>query len=454
MANFAPRPLVLGAFTAIAASACSTYQASRLPEAQYTAQPRLLREYEQHQAADSRSPDVANLRIDLSHGLNPDEAARVAVLLNPDLIALRDAHGEGQAEVLIAGVLPNPVLGATFDHPYGAGSAGTDNVVNLSLGIDVKPFIARSARRNGAAAAVAQIDLGIAWQEWQVAQQARLLVVRLGWVRKRLNYAHEELDFAEQTAKVLSEESRARDATLEQVGVQRAALEGVRRAQNQLEQEEVDSESTLRTLLGNPKVETLEVIEPTMAIGRDARTTNIDACVEGRLDLAALRRGYQAGEERLRASVLDQFPALTIGVEHLHNEAALNFIGAFVNVELPVFNRNQGQVKLGEATRRRLAHEYDARVAGARSDLDRLLRLSAVLSRELPGIVQSIAPLEEIELKEREAVSRGDISRLWYQTVRSALFDQRLQEAALSQGLAEARIGLETACGAEPGRAP
>jgi hypothetical protein len=51
-------------------------------------------------------------------------------------------------------------------------------------------------------------------------------------------------------------------------------------------------------------------------------------------------------------------------------------------------------------------------------------------------------------------VSRGDIARLSYQVVRSALFDQRLQAAVISQALAEARVGVETTCGGDAGRLP
>jgi outer membrane protein TolC len=116
-------------------------------------------------------------------------------------------------------------------------------------------------------------------------------------------------------------------------------------------------------------------------------------------------------------------------------------------VGLPLFDRNQGAVELSAATRTRLDHEYAARVAGARSELDQLLRFSALVAHQLPEVQESIAPLEEIELKERNAVARGDINRLSYLAVRTGLFDQRLQAAALSQALAEARIGVETTCG-------
>ncbi|MEO6600681.1 MAG: TolC family protein [Polyangiaceae bacterium] len=432
----------------IGLSACSSYRAEPLPRAPLAAPrrpldaPRLrVARRELHRPVDTSVP------IDLSDGLTPDEAAVIAVLLNPDLIAARDAHGEAEAQVLIAGILPNPVLGAGIDHPFGPGSAGTSNALNLSLGLDLKPFIARSARRRAAAAATDQVDLGIAWHEWQVAQQARLLVVRLGWLRTRVQLAADEVDFNQRAVEAASSATHAGDATLEQLGVQRAALESVRRTLNQLEQAESETEGSLRALLGNPALDRLDVVEPTAP--RAAEPVDLELCLAARLDLAALRLGYQAGEEQLRAAVLEQFPAVTVGVAYQRNEVALDFIGGFVNVELPVFNRNQGMVKLGEATRRRLEHEYDARAAGARADVERLFRFSALVGRQLPEVEQSIAPLADIELREREAVSRGDIARLSYQTVRSALFEQRLQAATIGQALDEARIGVETTCGGD-----
>jgi hypothetical protein len=109
-------------------------------------------------------------------------------------------------------------------------------------------------------------------------------------------------------------------------------------------------------------------------------------------------------------------------------------------------------VKLGAATRRRLQHEYDARVASARGEIDRLSRFILLVARQLPDVQRSIPPLAEIELRERQAVTRGDVARLSYQVVRSALFDQRLQEAVISQALAEARVGVQTTCGGDAGR--
>lgn len=430
---------------ALCATGCAGYRTEALPPPAAAAPARPLELPRLRVAAAKLGRGGAALRIDLSNGLEPDEAAVLAVLLNPDLRAARDQHGEAHAELITAGVLPNPVLGAEYDHPYGPGSAGTSEVWNLSLSMDLKPLFSRSARKSAARAGIAEVDLGIAWQEWQLAERARLLVVRLEWLRHRFTLAREELAFEQQTANVLGRAAAKGDTTLGQLGVQRAALESVRRTTDELEQDAADTESELRALLGNPRWDTLDVPEPGAPGNPTAPDPN--ACLARRLDLLALERGYEAEEAALRAAVIEQFPDVTLGIAHQHNEAALNFVGAFVNVGLPVFDRNQGAVALAEATRTRLHHEYEARVAATRADLDRLARFSELVARQLPDVQAAVAPLAHIELEERGAAARGDIDRLSYETVRSALFEQRLLAATLSQALAEARIGFETACG-------
>lgn len=428
-------------------AACAGYRTEPLAPPPQAAPERPLDEPRLRvRAGELRGRAAPAVRIDLADGLDPDEAAVLAVLLDPDLVAARDARGVAKAQIIDAGILPNPVLGVEVDHPYGANAAGTSEVLNLSLSLDLKPLFARSAHRDAARAGLDQIDLGIAWQEWQVAQHARLLVVQLEWLRRRVKLAREDLAFEEKTATALDHATATGDVTLGQVGVQRASLESVRRTVDDLEQAAIDAESQLRALLGNPHVARIDVPEPQTAKGAPAPDTS--ECLHRRLDLQALERGYQAEEASVRAAVADQFPDLVVGIAHQHNESSLNFIGAFVNIGLPIFNRNQGRVALARATRLQLQHEYDARVAGARADLDRLSRFSALVARQLPEVHAAIAPLEKIELQERGAVVRGDVDRLSYQIVRTALLDQRLQEAALSQALAEAQIGFDTTCGA------
>lgn len=50
------------------------------------------------------------LAIDLRRGIVPDEAAAIALYSNPALRAIRDRRGLAAAQLVQAGILPNPVV--------------------------------------------------------------------------------------------------------------------------------------------------------------------------------------------------------------------------------------------------------------------------------------------------------------------------------------------------------
>ena len=74
----------------------------------------------------------------------------------------------------------------------------------------------------------------------------------------------------------------------------------------------------------------------------------------------------------------------------------------------------------------------------------------ALLAEELEATRQGAGKLEDIESRERQGVSDGDVSRLAWQELRGTLFDIRLRLASLLQARMETRIALATALGGKP----
>ena len=56
----------------------------------------------------SQGPE--QLSVDLRRGIGPDDAAAIALYSNPALRAIRDRRGLAAAQVIQAGILPNPVV--------------------------------------------------------------------------------------------------------------------------------------------------------------------------------------------------------------------------------------------------------------------------------------------------------------------------------------------------------
>jgi len=445
-------PLVGGLLLAGMLGGCATYRPAPLPSAGETAAapaPDMARL--KVAAAGLSHPLLHPITLDLADGLSPDEAAVIAVLNNPELRAVRDAHGEAAAQLVTAGLLPNPVLTGELDRAKGTVTEKTVNQYSVSLEQSLRELITRGARKAAARASLASVDLGIAWREWQVAQAARLSAVRLAMLGRRLKLVRSEITFEQQTVAVLESALKNGDATVEDLGVHRSALAGLRQRAGDLERVALKARARLNLLLGLPPSadipvalaqgagENLAALPPVPALVRSA--------VARRLDLRALELGYAAQEARVRRAVLAQFPSISIGVVRQRNETAIQFLGGFVSLGLPIFNRNQGAIALERATRRRLRDEYAARIAAIRSRVAELAAADRVLGRQIAAARRGVASLAAVEKAEHAGVLSGDVGRLTWQQVRSSLVDLRIKLAALIQARLETRAALATATG-------
>ena len=129
-------------------------------------------------AGQIRHPLLPPIKLDPSQPLSPDEAAVLAVLVNPELRAELCWRDVASAQLLQAGLLPNPQLTGGMDFPYERESPDNFNAYNLGLSWDVTALIARDARIRSASADAASIELQIAWKEWEIAQAARTARLR------------------------------------------------------------------------------------------------------------------------------------------------------------------------------------------------------------------------------------------------------------------------------------
>ena len=87
-------------------------------------------------AAEIRHPILQPVRLAPEERLSPDAAGVLAVLLNPSLQAVRDQRALADAQVLQAGLLPDPELSYDLERPVGGDTAGTVNGFGLGLSWD------------------------------------------------------------------------------------------------------------------------------------------------------------------------------------------------------------------------------------------------------------------------------------------------------------------------------
>ena len=402
-------------------------------------------------AASLHHPLLAPLVIDGRDGFTPDEIAVLTVLTSPRLRALRAQHGVAEAQVIQAGLLPNPQLGYTLDQQLGNSDPTLVNGASLGLSWEVTSLLGYRDRVAAAKSTSRALDLDIAWQEWQAAQAARLSAYHAISLRSRLVLAREnERQLVDALADVRNGYER-RDKTITDLAAMTEAWSAAQDARFALEQELAGEELALHLALNQPIGMPLKLKDDVPLPQLPAEMLNGATLVAGletrRLDLVALTLGYESSEASLRAAVKAQFPRIGLSFAKAHDTSDVKVHSYGVTIDLPLFDRNQGQIAVGRATRQQLFEEYVARIAEARADVARILGSLAILHSQLKTIEQGLPDLEKIAAALDQAMLTRNAETQAWRDAHGALVARRSQQAKMRQDILDLSVALELATG-------
>ncbi|MBI4230865.1 MAG: TolC family protein [Planctomycetes bacterium] len=319
---------------------------------------------------DLRAVTLESPAWDPRDGLTEDEAVSVALVLNPSLRAFRSGRGVADAQLLAAGLYPDPEIDASWvDRSDGAAWEASLLQVLSAPG-------ERSLRRGKAGLRIEEVDLEIAAQEWRLAHEVRGAFTDVLAARESVRLAGEDLALRERVLSIL--EAREEAGTASPLEVNEAALSaaGQRMEWRSIEREEGLAQQRLNRLLGLgpraacPIVPGADPWEVPGVGGDPSRLEEI--AVERRSDLAAARLAYEQAERDIELAIRGQFPRLRLGPAFGREEGEDGF-GFGVGVEIPVWNRNRGQIAERFVQRDRLRAEFTSRIAEVRADLSEAL---------------------------------------------------------------------------------
>ena len=406
-------------------------------------------------AADKIShPLLRPLVIDGRDGFTPDEIAVMTVITSPQLRALRDQRGVARAQVVQAGILPNPQLGYTLDQLHGGNAATLDPTLiagrNLGLSWEVTALLAHRDSIAAARATADALDLSIAWQEWQAAQNARLRAFRVLSLEQRRPLAQAIEDDLAGNVEIIRRAMALGQKTIAGLTTATAAWTQAQSDRLALDQQLNADRTALNVALGQPPDLPLQ-LRPAPVDFFAATQTDASRLLDGlerrRLDLVALRLGYESGEATLRAAVKSQFPKIGLSFGKGNDTSDVRTLSYGVAVDLPLFDCNQGQIAIGRATRQQLFDEYVSRVAEARAEVAQGLADLAGARRQLQAVTESLPALEQLTASLEKALQSGNVDVLTCREARGALATRRIERSRLEQSLVELEIALEIATG-------
>lgn len=404
----------------------------------------------QVQAENLRHPIIEPLTLDLQNGISPDEAAVLAVLINPSLRAVRDERALADAQLLLAGLLPNPEFSFDFETPTGGDTAGTANAYGLGLSWDVASLLARSAKVQKAGARRAAVEMDVAWQEWQTAGKAKAAVFQLASLQEQIALQEEAQQHVENNVELIRKAVASGARTAKDLSAAQAQSRKAYAALLDLRKQAAHQRLQLNRLLGLPpeyEVRLSDAMELPSSFEPPTASQLLADIEQRRLDLMALRRGYDSQEAAVRAAILSQFPRLSLGPTVGRDIENVDTVGFGIAVDLPLFHRNQGVIATEQATRQRLFDEYVNRVFETRSDVEILLSRIHFLNREIAAAREADPELQRLVEDYRTALSAGRIDILTFYAAWNDMTSNRISLAVLRGQLAQAVVDLESATG-------
>ncbi|MGH9450985.1 MAG: TolC family protein, partial [Terriglobia bacterium] len=229
-------------------------------------------------------------------GLDETSVITLAVFDDPDLKAARSQAGVASAQLLQAGLLPDPRLSA--DYARSVLNSGGD----MGLSEDIQALITRGAAKAAARSHQKQVDLDILWQEWQVAEKARELFIQARADDQLTRVLTSSRDLF--ASRYHQEEIALKKGDIT-VSAAAADLTLLSNAEASLRQLQLNSSLTrhqLNQLLGlEPSVQ-LRLVGPVndTPLAQDQFRAAVTALPHRRADLLALRAGYQSQEQSVR----------------------------------------------------------------------------------------------------------------------------------------------------------
>jgi cobalt-zinc-cadmium efflux system outer membrane protein len=378
----------------LALTGCASVQRdARLPEVQDTVADRLGQrvEWNRDSEQDKRARDA--MRELLSPELTPGSAVQIALLNNRRLQAKFADLGVAQADLVEAGLLENPVFGASALFQ----DAGTE--LEMDVVQNFLSVFTLSAREKIGRATAERATLEVSNDVLDLAAQVQSQYFRVVGGAEALGLARQVVIATEAAAEIAQRQYAAgnlskREQSLQQAFYAQTLLE-VAQAEMQLD---ADREK-LNRLMGVWGADTNWRIPSRLP--QIPQTLPSMEAIEGtaiarRLDLAAAKKDAEGlAEAAYLAHQFRWLSPLGIGVKFKRDSDGEKSYGPSIELGLPIFNQGQTQIARLESERDRAEDLVAALAVEIRSEArENRTRLGA-LHRSAKHYEQSLLPLQQ-----------------------------------------------------------
>jgi cobalt-zinc-cadmium efflux system outer membrane protein len=344
----------------------------------------------------------------LGGGLSRDRAVEIALVNNPTLQALYEELGVSQADMVQAGLLPNPRIAGSVGFPLN-GTSLVEYEASLAedfLGIFLLPLRQRVARQRFMAETVR-----VAHQTMSVAAEAKRAFATLQAQSSLLELRRSLVEGAEAAADLAAKQHDAGNIndltfTREQTFLEQARVDLARD-----ELAVVEAREAVNRLLGlwGPRTGWTLAEELPDLPADDPLLEHLEARAVGhRLDIEASRIETELLWNAVELAKSSRFFGVVEVGAHVHQDPdGPRLVGPTLALELPIFDQRQALIARLEAQHRQAIHRLDALAIDARSEV-RLVRARLEYARSIVTRYKtSVLPLRERAVEQSQLQYNG-----------------------------------------------
>jgi cobalt-zinc-cadmium efflux system outer membrane protein len=400
--------------------------------------------------------------------LTIDQAVAEALEKNLGLLAERYNLTIADARIATARLRPNPVLTLNADtlDLLGTGFNPQTNAGGPSnYGIRTDFLLERGGKRQ-ARIAVAEGNHAVA--QLQLLNTVRGIVVDVQNAFVDLQSAKDSLRLAQENLQTLHDivdinEKRVKNGDLAEVELLRAQVAELQ-FENSVRQAELrvkTAKAKLQILLG--RIRNARPFDIVGELRRDSTVPGQEALLtqarQMRPDLLALTRDQARSQAEIRNQLALGKVDYTIGSQYLRqaDTAHANTLGFFFQTNIPIFNRNQGEIERARQEQRQIEARIRAMEATVENDVEIAYQQYATaqatlekVERTMVGKARDVRSITEYSYKRGEAtfVEFLDAQRAYNDTMQ-AHNDARADFARSLYGI-DAAIGTQAPGGSRP----
>ncbi len=360
-------------------------------------------------------------------GLTIERLTELGQSRRADLLAARQRLAIAEGKLIQARFRPNPTLDGEYGSPRFLGGEAESN---FSIGA-TQVFELGGKRQKRAA--VAELELNQIRAE--VTGLERRLAVEIRTSYTNALAAARQLDVLERLIAADVELVRVTEARLKEGDVAPLDVNLVRVESDRLKVQAISARSeletqilNLKTLIGADAAESLRLAPqpdrpPRLDLGLNELT---ELALNGRADLQAARLGEQLGAARIDLAKSNSVPNVAGSVRYTRNKQIIDFppslgVSPFpqrdseltfgVSIDLPVFNRNQGEIASATGEKLQATRSREFLEATIKRDVAVAYRKYRAAAEQLVLYATQILPRAEANLQTvRAAYSFGEFS--------------------------------------------